>query len=249
MYFAHFSLWDYQLGYSITRWVLKMQTGVHKTQKMASALTFLERYNKDDNISQSYNVINRWWTLGFICELWNKSAVKAVDAHIHQRSRNNLNKCSLPESWFAAAFWDRKGAPVMEFMQEGSTIIWKVYCEMIEDCVGPAIQTKSCRLLTSVVVLLCGSECPHTATCIRVLLEFFNWNLSDHHPYSLGLTSGNCHPFTYLKNLLWWQCFDNNEELTEGVKAWPSKQAVDSFGTDIQKFIPLFWQWLQWEAA
>jgi hypothetical protein len=244
-----FSMRLSQLGYVITRWVLKMQTGVHKTQRMAPALTFLERCNKDHNISQSYHASNRWWTLGLICEFWNQSAVKAVDAHIHQRSRNNLNKCSLLESWWAAAFWDRKGASVVEFMQEGTTIIWKVYCETIEDCVGPAIQTKSCGLLTSDVVLLHGSECPHTATCIWALLELFNWNLSDHPPYSLGLTSGNCHLFTYLKNWLWWQCFDNNEELTEGVTAWLSKQTADSFDTDIQKFIPRFWQWLQWEAA
>jgi hypothetical protein len=30
-----------------TRWVPKMLTGAHKMQRMASALTFLERYYKD----------------------------------------------------------------------------------------------------------------------------------------------------------------------------------------------------------
>jgi hypothetical protein len=31
------------------RWVLNMLTGAHKTQTMASAWNFLERYNKDDD--------------------------------------------------------------------------------------------------------------------------------------------------------------------------------------------------------
>jgi hypothetical protein len=38
-----------RLGYHkfCARWVLKMLTGVHKMQRMASALTFLERYHQD----------------------------------------------------------------------------------------------------------------------------------------------------------------------------------------------------------
>jgi transposase len=41
----------HKLGYHkfCARWVLKMLTDGHKTQRMASALTFLERYFKDGN--------------------------------------------------------------------------------------------------------------------------------------------------------------------------------------------------------
>jgi hypothetical protein len=48
--FTHSSLWDYhRLGYHkfSVRWVLKMLMGVHKTQRMASASTFLVQYHKD----------------------------------------------------------------------------------------------------------------------------------------------------------------------------------------------------------
>jgi hypothetical protein len=40
-----------RLGYLkfYARWVLKMLTGAHKKQRIASALTFLERYHKDGN--------------------------------------------------------------------------------------------------------------------------------------------------------------------------------------------------------
>jgi hypothetical protein len=42
---------------------------------------------------------------------------------------------------------------------------------------------------------------------------------------------------TYLKNWLESQCFDNNEEMMEGVKTQLSLQAVDFFDTGIQKLI------------
>jgi hypothetical protein len=43
--------------------------------------------------------------------------------------------------------------------------------------------------------------------------------------------------FNYLKNWLGLQCFNNNEELMEGVKTWQNSQAADFFDTGIQKLI------------
>jgi hypothetical protein len=44
-----------QLGYDVTSsaqdWIPKMVMGAHKKQRIASALTFLERYHKDDDFS------------------------------------------------------------------------------------------------------------------------------------------------------------------------------------------------------
>jgi hypothetical protein len=37
--------------------------------------------------------------------------------------------------------------------------------------------------------------------------------LFDHPPYNPDLTPSDYHLFTYLKNWLWSQSFDNNEEL------------------------------------
>jgi hypothetical protein len=46
-----------------------------------------------------------------------------------------------------------------------------------------------------------------------------------HPPYSPDLTLSDHSLFTYLKNWLESQRFNNNEELTEGVKMWLSSQA------------------------
>jgi hypothetical protein len=58
-----------------------------------------------------------------------------------------------------------------------------------------------------------------------------------HPPYSPDLAPRNYHLFTYLKDWLGSQRFNNNEELTEGVKTWLRSQAADFFDTDTQKLI------------
>jgi hypothetical protein len=75
--------------------------------------------------------------------------------------------------------------------------------------------------------------------CVQLLThKHLNWELSDHLPYSPDLTPSNYHLFTYLKNWLESQHFNNNEELMEDVKMWLSSQAADIFDTGIQKLNP-----------
>jgi hypothetical protein len=48
------------------------------------------------------------------------------------------------------------------------------------------------------------------------------------------------HLFIYLKNWLVPHCFNNNEEMMEGVKTWLSSQSADFSDTGIQKHIPRY---------
>jgi transposase len=61
-------------------------------------------------------------------------------------------------------------------------------------------------------VLLHDNARPHTAARTRALPEPFNWELFDHPSYSPDLSPSDYHLFTYLKNWLSLQRF-NNEEL------------------------------------
>jgi transposase len=95
-------------------------------------------------------------------------------------------------------------------------------------------------MLTSGLVLFHDNACPHMSTTVhtQALLEHFNWELFDHPPYSPDLAPSDYHLFTYLKNWLGSQCFNNNEELMQGVKMWLSSQVADFFDTGIQTLIP-----------
>jgi transposase len=90
-------------------------------------------------------------------------------------------------------------------------------------------------MLTSGVVLLHDNARPHTAAHTRALLEHFNWELFDNPPYTPDLTPSDYHLFTCLKNWLGSQCFNDNKELTEGVKTWLSSQVPDFFGIEHTK--------------
>jgi hypothetical protein len=68
------------------------------------------------------------------------------------------------------------------------------------------------------VVFLHDNARPHTTARTRALLAHFNWELFDHPPYNSYLTPSDNHPFTYVKNWLRSQRFNNNEELMVGVK-------------------------------
>jgi transposase len=93
-------------------------------------------------------------------------------------------------------------------------------------------------MLTYGVVLLHDNACSHAAARTLALLELFIWELFDQPPYSPDLAPSDYHLFTYLKNWVGSQRFDNNEELREGVRTWPSSLAADFFDTGIQKQVP-----------
>jgi hypothetical protein len=125
----------------------------------------------------------------------------------------------------ATVFWDRKEVLIVKFTQQGTTITSEVHCKTPK-ILGRLIQNKRRGILTSSIEHLHDNAQLHTATSTWALLEHFNWELFDQ-PL-----------FTYLKNWLGSQRFNNSEELMEGVKMWLSSQAADFFDTGIQKLIP-----------
>jgi hypothetical protein len=227
---ALFSTDNHRLGYYkfCARLVPKMLTGAHKTQRMASALTLLER------ISQSHRTSNRWWNLGFIYEYWNERAAKTVDAHTFSKQAETVwtNVVCLPESWWQLfPGTDRKVVLRVEFMQQETTVTSQVYRETLKkkNCVGPfRAKGEECWH----PVLLHDNARPHAAARTRALLKYLNWEMFDHPSYSPDLAPSDYHVLTYLKNWLRLQCFSINEHLMEGV-TWLSSQAADFFDTGI----------------
>jgi hypothetical protein len=116
----------------------------------------------------------------------------------------------------AAVFWDRKGVLMVEFMQQGTTVTSEAYCGTLKNCTGP-FRAKGIGMLTSGLAFLHDNVHLHTAACSRGLQEHFIWELFDHPPYGPDLTPSDYRLFTYLKNWLGSQRFNNNEELMGGV--------------------------------
>jgi hypothetical protein len=72
----------------------------------------------------------------------------------------------------AAVFWDRRGVLMVEFMQQGTTIVSQMYCKTLKR-LRRAIQSKRCGMHMPSVGLLHDSLCSHTSTAARTraLLE------------------------------------------------------------------------------
>jgi transposase len=92
-------------------------------------------------------------------------------------------------------------------------------------------------MLTYGVMVFYDNGRAHTAAPTGALLGHFNWELFDYPPYSPEFVPSDYHLFTYLKNWVGSQRFNNNEELMEGVKTWLSSEAADILDTGIQKLI------------
>jgi transposase len=73
-------------------------------------------------------------------------------------------------------------------------------------------------MLTYGTVLVRDNARPHTAGRTRALLEHFNWELFDYSPYNTDLAPSDYNLFTYLKNWLGSQSFNNNAEFMERVR-------------------------------
>jgi hypothetical protein len=111
------------------RWVSKMLTDVHKMQRMASALTFLERYCKHGN-----EILNHIVTGD---ETWvscaNVETIEQSQQWTHTYSPHKPRKLTLSaRKLMATAFWDMKGVLLVDFMPQGTTITSEVYCETLK---------------------------------------------------------------------------------------------------------------------
>jgi histone-lysine N-methyltransferase SETMAR len=208
-----------------------MLTGARKTQRMVSALTFLEQYHKDGHEFLSHRTSNRWWNLGLICECWITKEQSKQWMHTHSPNKPKKFKQTSARKLMAPVFWERKGVHAPRDQNNVRSVLRKTKKRLCS-----AIQNRRCGMLTYGEVLLHDNDHPHTAVRTRALLEHFHWELFSHH-YSPDLAPSDCHLFTYPKKWLWSQHFNNNEELMDGVKTWQSSQAVDFFHTDMFQMI------------
>jgi transposase len=136
--------------------------------------------------------------------------------HTHPPNRPGRFKQMLSaRKLMATVFWERRGVLMVEIMQQGTTTS-EVYCKTLKKLCR-AIQNKRRGMLTYGVALHHDNARLHTAAHTQALPELF-----DHMPYSPDFAPIDYNLFTYLKNWLQSQCFNNNEDLTEDVKMWLS---------------------------
>uniref|UniRef100_A0A2S2QK27 Histone-lysine N-methyltransferase SETMAR n=1 Tax=Sipha flava TaxID=143950 RepID=A0A2S2QK27_9HEMI len=108
-----------------------MLSDTHKTRRMTSALTFLERYhNEGEDFLKSIVTGDETWILHDTPETKQQS-----QQWMHTNSPNKPKKFKQTFSnrkVMATVFWDQKGPLLVEFMQPGTTINAAVYCQTLQ---------------------------------------------------------------------------------------------------------------------
>jgi hypothetical protein len=164
------------------------------------ALTFLRMISRSWRwISHSHRTSNRWWNFGLIRECWNQRAVKAGDAtHFPQRGRKKLKQTSsaCQKADGNCFLWQGKECCGEIHATRDHNNVRSVMRNTKKSCVGP-FRKKGVECWHPVY---CSSTTMHVRT--QALLEHFNWELSDHSPYSPDLAPSDCRQITYLKNWL-----------------------------------------------
>lgn len=219
------------------RWVPKMLTLDHKQQRMASALEFLTRYEKEGETFLRRIVTGD--------ETWVRLSTPESKQQSMQWRRvgsPRVKKFKLTPStkkFMCTVFWDWRGILLVDFMDHGATINAAGYCETLRK-LRRAIQNKRRGLLSKGVLLLHDNARPHTAHLTQQLLDSFGWEVVAHPPYSPDLAPSDYHLFLELKKFLAGQRFESEVELQTSTANWLHSQAAQFYEEGMQKLVPRY---------
>lgn len=216
------------------RWVPKMLTDVHKTKRLGSALTFLERYHNDgdDFLSQIVTGDETW-----VAYVTPESKQQSMEwRHSNSPRKVKFKQTISARKIMCTVFWDRKGVLLVEFLPRNETINAAGYCKTLHN-LRRSIQNKRRGKLSKGIVLLQDNARPHVANQTKDLITSFRWETLDHPPYSPDLAPSDYHLFLHLKKHLGGQRLQDDDEVKTVVMQWLTSQAADFYEEGIQKLV------------
>jgi hypothetical protein len=110
-----------------------MLTDVQETQRRASDLTSLEQYHKDDDefLNHIVQVTSGETWVSFVNFETKEQSKKWMHTHSPDNPKN-IKQTLSARKLMTPVFWKRKGVLMVEFMQQGTTIMSEVYCKMLK---------------------------------------------------------------------------------------------------------------------
>ncbi|GFV74790.1 histone-lysine N-methyltransferase SETMAR [Trichonephila clavipes] len=145
---------------SCSRWVTKMLTDEHKTKRLSSTLSFLERYSNegDDFLSHIVTGDEKW-----VAYVTPESKQQSMEwRHSSSPRKVKFKQTISAQKIMCTVFWDRKGVLLVDFLTRGDIINAAAYCATLQK-LRRAIQNKMRGMLSAGTVLLHDNACPHTS--------------------------------------------------------------------------------------
>ncbi|KAJ4443254.1 hypothetical protein ANN_04922 [Periplaneta americana] len=119
----------------------------------------------------------------------------------------------------ATVFCKRKGILLVEFLERNATINAERYCNTLTN-LKSAIQNKRRGMLSSGMIFLHDNAWLQTVHRTATKLQEFNWEVSDHPPYSPDLAPSDYHGFMHIKTWLGSKRFFYDRGISKLVKRY-----------------------------
>ncbi len=216
------------------RWVPKMLTDTHKTNRFTSSLTILQKFNIEGNdFLQRIVTGDETWVYYKTPET--KEASKQwkhhnSPGHVKFKKENSARKLMV------SVFWDSEGVLLVDFMTRGTTINGEAYRNTLRK-LRTAIKNKRPGKLSRGIELLHDNARPHTAAETVSLIKSFKWNIVNHPAYSPDLAPSDYHLFPNMKSHFAGSDFDNDEEIKDAVMTYLKSLDANFYEEGISKLI------------
>ena len=212
------------------RWVPKELTADHKTQRVETCETLLNRCRTVTGAMNASGDLQQY------DEAFLRSIITGDETWIHhitpETKRDSMvwkHPSSPPPKKFkvqpsvkklmATVFWDAKGILLLDILEPGHTVNANRYCQTL-DKLKEAVRRKRPGRLTSGVLLQHDNATPHTANATQDWIRRFGWEVLPHPPHSPDLAPSDYHLFGPMKRHLSGQRFTDDDDLVEAVKDW-----------------------------
>ncbi|KAG8258189.1 hypothetical protein J6590_108469 [Homalodisca vitripennis] len=144
----------------------------HKTKRLGSALSFLERYSNegDDFLSHIVTGDETW-----VAYVTPESKQQSMEwRHSTSPRKFKFKQTISAQKIMCTVFWDRQGVMLVNFLPRGETINAAAYCETL----------KKLRraIFHAGVILLHDNARPYSANRNQELITLFCWEQLDHLP-------------------------------------------------------------------
>lgn len=218
-----------------SRWVPKMLSENHKTNRMSASLQHLTRYQREgDSFIESIITGDETWVYEFTPESKQQSMMwKHPDSPVHKKFKTQPSA----RKTMATVFWDSEGLLLCEFLEPRTTINSDRYCETLQK-LHTAIRRKRPGRLRQGVKLLHDGARPHTSNQTKEWLTQRKWEVLQHPPYSPDLAPSDFYLFGPLKKFLAGKRFANQQELQDTVVDYFNRLDRQHYREGMFKLLP-----------
>ena len=223
------------LGYHkvCARWVPRMLTEDHKTQRMAMCRDLLDHYEAEgDKFLHSIVTGDETW-----CHHYEPESKRQSMEWRHANSPSKKKFKTQPSAGkvMCTIFWDSQGVILVDVLEPGATVNSERYKQTLTKLKSRISRVRPEKKTN--FYLQHDNARPHTSFVTTQLIAAFGWTVLPHPPYSPDLAPSDFHLFGPLKDGLRGEHFQDSEAVVKAVRKWLASAGSDFYKRGMQALV------------